>query len=72
MSQLQNCGPADLGPDGIRSFFLRHRCGAFCNRQWTRPRVTGGGGAQVPMREGTTMARLPPRRGRQPLSSLAE
>ncbi|KAI1421947.1 kinase-like domain-containing protein [Xylaria sp. FL1777] len=27
MSQTQKYGPTDLGPDGIRSFFQRHRCG---------------------------------------------
>ncbi|KAF3202127.1 hypothetical protein TWF191_003150 [Orbilia oligospora] len=26
MSRAQNCGPADLGMDGIMSFFQRHRC----------------------------------------------
>lgn len=70
MSQLQNCGPADLGPEGIRSFFSRHRCGSFCKREWSRPRITGR--ATVPMREGTTMVQLPTRQGRMPLSSLAE
>ena len=70
MSHLQNCGPADLGPEGIHSFFWRHRCGRFCNRQWTRPRTMGV--PTIPMREGSTMAQLPTRRSRMPLSSLAE
>ncbi|RYP79084.1 hypothetical protein DL771_000062 [Monosporascus sp. 5C6A] len=41
MSQARNCGPADLGPDGIRSFFQRHRCGKFCKKDWTRPKILG-------------------------------
>ncbi|KAI7909077.1 hypothetical protein M9X92_011842 [Pyricularia oryzae] len=70
MSQVQSYGPADLGPDGIRSFFQRHICGRFCRREWTRPRVIGR--AAIPMRQGTTMTTVPMRRSRYPLSSLAE
>ncbi|KAH9892305.1 protein kinase-like domain-containing protein [Xylariomycetidae sp. FL2044] len=76
MSQTQTYGPADLGPDGIRSFFQRHRCNRFCRNAWTRPRVTGQ--ARFPMRQGTTMVAppshgdLPTRRSRNPLTSLPE
>ncbi|KAJ7248189.1 kinase-like domain-containing protein [Mycena haematopus] len=71
MSQNQNCGPADLGPDGIRSFFQRHRCGRFCKSGWARPKIVGK--ALYPMREGSTMAnpsQLPTRASRNPLSRL--
>lgn len=71
MSQAQNCGPADLGPDGITSFFQRHRCGRFCQRHWMRPAVVGR--AVIPMQQGTSMAaRLPTRQSRNPLSRLRE
>ncbi|KAJ7301279.1 kinase-like domain-containing protein [Mycena albidolilacea] len=73
MSQGQDCGPADLGPDGIRSFFQRHRCGRFCKSGWTRPRILGQ--AVHPMRVGTTMinpAHLPTRPNRNPLTRVQE
>ncbi|KAG4438838.1 hypothetical protein IFR05_005678 [Cadophora sp. M221] len=71
MSQTQEYGPADLGPDGINSFFQRHRCGRFCTRQWMRPAVAGP--AVFPMRQGTSMiANLPTRHTRNPLSRLRE
>ncbi|CAD6452533.1 f29ab76f-7bac-4ac2-b085-9c8a1e4ffa76 [Sclerotinia trifoliorum] len=71
MSRAQNCGPADLGIDGIKSFFQRHRCGRFCDRNWMRPAITGK--APIPMRQGTSMiARLPTRQSRNPLSRVWE
>ncbi|KAK6357589.1 hypothetical protein TWF718_001897 [Orbilia javanica] len=67
MSKANNCGPADLGIDGIMSFFQRHKCGAFCDRSWRRPPVLGK--AKIPMHQGTTMqAYLPTRTSRAPLS----
>ncbi|KAI0907278.1 kinase-like domain-containing protein [Ustulina deusta] len=71
MSQLQNYGPTDLGPEGIRSFFQRHQCGQFCRREWHQPKYQGK--AKIPMRQGTSMvARLPTRASRNPLSRLQE
>lgn len=71
MSQLQNCGPADLGPDGIRSFFSRHRCNQFCDQSWQKPRITGP--ARYPMRMGTSMAApLATRNSRNPLTCIQE
>ncbi|KAJ8061769.1 hypothetical protein OCU04_009566 [Sclerotinia nivalis] len=71
MSRAQDCGPADLGLDGIESFFQRHRCGQFCNRNWMKPGITGR--VPIPMRQGTSMvARLPTRQSRNPLSRLSE
>ncbi|QSZ28985.1 hypothetical protein DSL72_003494 [Monilinia vaccinii-corymbosi] len=71
MSQEQDCGPADLGPDGIRSFFLRHRCGRFCKHGWDKPEGTGR--AAIPMRQGTSMGgHLGTRQSRNPLSRLQE
>ncbi|KAF7936850.1 hypothetical protein EAE99_002199 [Botrytis elliptica] len=70
MSQAHDCGPADLGYDGIKSFFERHRCGQFCDRDWVKPALTGR--APIPMRRGTTMERPPTRHDRNPLSRLRE
>ncbi|KAJ6497436.1 kinase-like domain-containing protein [Mycena sanguinolenta] len=73
MSQNQNCGPADLGPDGIRSFFQRHRCGSFCKSVWSKPAVIGR--PIYPMSSGTTMANpshLPTRASRNPLTRLQQ
>ncbi|XMA20121.1 hypothetical protein WAI453_012912 [Rhynchosporium graminicola] len=53
MSPTQNYGPLDLGIDGINSFFSRHRCGFFCDKQWTKPPSTGP--AVIPIREGSSM-----------------
>ncbi|KAF5870948.1 putative elongation factor 2 protein [Botrytis fragariae] len=70
MSQAHNCGPADLGNDGIKSFFERHRCGQFCDQNWVKPALTGR--APIPMRRGTTMECPPTRHDRNPLSRLRE
>ncbi|RWA09763.1 hypothetical protein EKO27_g5355 [Xylaria grammica] len=62
-------GPADLGPDGIYSFFRRHRCGSFCKRWWRTP--TSQGVARFPMTRGTTMVPNPPARVRyNPLARI--
>ncbi|KAI1751538.1 kinase-like domain-containing protein [Xylaria castorea] len=72
MSQVQTYGPTDLGPDGIRSFFHRHRCGRYCKREWQKPRSQGAL-LLLPMTQGTSMvARLPTRSGRNPLTRLRE
>lgn len=69
MSKAHSCGPADLGMDGIMSFFQRHRCDAFCNRSWMKPPVLGK--AKIPMHQGTTMeAYLPTRSSRTPMTGL--
>ncbi len=71
MSHQGRYGPADLGRDGIRSFFARHSCNRFCESEWTQPRSTGD--PLFPMRQGTSMARrLPTRHSRNPLTRLEE
>jgi hypothetical protein len=40
MSRNQNYGVTDLGPDGISTFFARHRCTRYCKPHWTQPRNT--------------------------------
>jgi hypothetical protein len=40
MSRNQNYGVTDLGPDGISTFFARHRCSSYCQPHWSRPRNT--------------------------------
>ncbi|KAI1110982.1 kinase-like domain-containing protein [Nemania sp. NC0429] len=75
MSQTKTYGPADLGPDGIRSFFGRHKCGPFCRRKWQRPKsqaAAGVGVANIPMRQSTTMVYLPTRASRGPLTRQQE
>jgi len=39
-SRRQTFGPTDLGPEGISTFFSRHRCNKFCTLNWSRPRDT--------------------------------
>ncbi|KAH8747128.1 kinase-like domain-containing protein [Hyaloscypha sp. PMI_1271] len=70
MSQTKTCGPTDLGPDGINSFFHRHRCGRFCNRKWLKPAMVKQ--ARYAARRGTTMTLLPTRQSRMPLTSVRE
>jgi len=38
MSANKKYGPADLGREGIITFFARHRCNRFCRSEWTKPR----------------------------------
>ncbi|KAI1359161.1 kinase-like domain-containing protein, partial [Xylaria arbuscula] len=70
MSQLQTYGPTDLGKDGIRAFFHRHRYGRFCKEEWQKPRAQVT--TMIPMLQGTTMtmvaAHLPTRPDRSPLT----
>ncbi|EPS39751.1 hypothetical protein H072_6459 [Dactylellina haptotyla CBS 200.50] len=67
MSKDQDCGPADLGMDGIMSFFQRHRCGEYCESSWSKPPIIGK--ARIPMTQGTSMqAYLTTGRTRLPLS----
>ena len=33
----QRYGPTDLGRDGSVNFMTKHRCGAYCDSEWTRP-----------------------------------
>jgi hypothetical protein len=37
MSTAREYGPADLGPQGISTFFARHRCNKFCKTHWLKP-----------------------------------
>ncbi|KAI0547948.1 kinase-like domain-containing protein [Xylaria curta] len=74
MSQKpEKYGPTDLGPNGIRLFFYRHRCGRFCNREWKAPTFVGG--PLIPMRRGTSMislSHLPSRSSRSFLTQIPE
>ncbi|KAF2965153.1 hypothetical protein GQX73_g8410 [Xylaria multiplex] len=74
MSNTQMYGPADLGSDGIDSFFQRHQCGAFCKQEWQKPKYQGTAMlAMIAMTKGTSMvARLPTRASRNPLTRLQE
>jgi hypothetical protein len=38
LSETRNAfGPTDLGPEGMETFFARHICTKYCNRDWIRP-----------------------------------
>jgi len=37
MSTNRVYGPTDLGPEGISTFFARHKCNRYCNAQWMKP-----------------------------------
>lgn len=40
-SRSRRFGPPDLGPEGISTFFGRHRCNQFCRNDWTKPKDCG-------------------------------
>jgi hypothetical protein len=52
MSSTRSYGVTDLGPDGISTFFARHRCNRFCQSHWQQPRNVA---AYYPSTSGTTM-----------------
>ncbi|KAF6256657.1 hypothetical protein COO60DRAFT_1640542 [Scenedesmus sp. NREL 46B-D3] len=52
MSRSHSYGVTDLGPDGISTFFARHRRSCFCRGHWSRPRNTA---VHYAMSSGTTM-----------------
>jgi hypothetical protein len=37
MSLTREFGPTDLGPEGISTFFARHKCNSYCRAQWIKP-----------------------------------
>ncbi len=37
LSRRQLFGPADLGTDGILSFFSNHVCSEYCQEHWAKP-----------------------------------
>lgn len=37
-SRSSRFGPADLGFEGISTFFARHKCNRYCRDEWTKPR----------------------------------
>ncbi|KAI0973660.1 kinase-like domain-containing protein [Xylaria arbuscula] len=64
-------GPTDLGIDGIRLFFEKHRCTRFCRAEWRTPRHTSQGTIRV--RQGTSMVRpreLPARGSRRVIRGI--
>jgi hypothetical protein len=52
MSRSRSYGVTDLGPDGIRTFFARHRCSSFCKPHWSR---AANAAVHYAMSAGTTM-----------------
>jgi hypothetical protein len=55
-SRRRDFGVTDLGPEGMSTFFSRHRCNEFCNQSWTRPKDRN---AYYQVQSGSTME-LPP------------
>lgn len=37
LSKNRDFGSTDLGPKGIESFFRRHKCTEYCERDWLKP-----------------------------------
>lgn len=52
LSSSKYYGATDLGPQGISTFFSRHKCNKFCKSYWLKPRNTA---AYFPEMEGTSM-----------------
>lgn len=52
LSRSKMYGVTDLGPEGIITFFHRHKCTSNCRAEWTRPSQTV---AFFPMNQGTSM-----------------
>ncbi|KAJ3194917.1 hypothetical protein HDU67_004557, partial [Dinochytrium kinnereticum] len=67
MSATQEYGPTDLGPLGISTFFSRHQCNEFCNRQWMRPHDQT---QYFEVQQGSAMV-LPTRKTRAPLTRMS-
>lgn len=63
LSMSQEYGPTDLGPNGISTFFGRHKCNKYCNAQWTKPADKK---VYFEVQKGTNMI-LPTRNSRQTL-----
>ena len=40
LSRTREFGVTDLGPEGISTFFARHKCNKFCKSEWTKPKET--------------------------------
>jgi len=69
MSKAQDWGPADLGQEGINSFFNRHRCNKYCRANWLKPNKAQK--AVYPEGQRTTRintSHLPKRLDRNPLT----
>eukprot|EP01113_Clastostelium_recurvatum_P025977 TRINITY_DN3118_c0_g1_i2.p1 TRINITY_DN3118_c0_g1~~TRINITY_DN3118_c0_g1_i2.p1 ORF type:complete len:143 (+),score=16.99 TRINITY_DN3118_c0_g1_i2:268-696(+) len=65
MSMGREFGPADLGREGIETFFARHECNGYCRREWTQPHRPS---VFYPAHEGTSMMEVPTRHSRQRLT----
>jgi hypothetical protein len=59
-------GPTDLGPDGISTFFARHRCSEYCGRQWRKPNDRT---AYFRLTAGTTMQHVPTQHSRNRMTT---
>ncbi|KAI1333050.1 kinase-like domain-containing protein [Xylariaceae sp. FL0255] len=55
ISTHQSYGPADLGPKGINDWFLKHKCGKYCNKNWRKPKQALP--RTFDLRRGTTMVK---------------
>eukprot|EP00775_Hariotina_reticulata_P012365 gene12365-12500_t len=56
LSRTRAYGVTDLGPNGISTFFARHRCTRFCQAHWQRPRYAA---MYYQMTSSTTMELVP-------------
>ncbi|KAK3373059.1 kinase-like domain-containing protein [Lasiosphaeria ovina] len=58
ISKSHGYGVTDLGPEGMRTFFHKHKCNEYCDKNWSTPSKPA---ARYPIVPGTTML---PRRER--------
>ena len=66
MSESREYGPTDLGPDGIATFFARHKCSKYCRPNWMTPSDKN---VYFKLQKGSAMS-LPTRQSRAPLTQL--
>jgi hypothetical protein len=56
LSRSRSYGLTDLGANGISTFFSRHVCNSYCNRDWQKPKAAT---AHYPASASTTMELTP-------------
>ena len=64
MSTTKEYGPTDFGSEGISTFFARHKCNKYCDKNWMLPEDKK---VYFKMQKGSAMM-LPTRHSRAPLT----
>ncbi|KAE9374983.1 kinase-like protein [Stipitochalara longipes BDJ] len=68
MSSAGDQGPGDLGAEGIRSWFQKHRCSRYCRSNWDKPGGPGWGAGRPSNKH--TVYSLQARPSRMPMSGF--